>query len=399
MMIMMHNFNVPHQETSTPIDGTLIAPSLSKELVSTARIEGMIMMANATLVADGVETTVNGIPAVVSEVSVEVIVPKPGYAPSNAPQQQLYHVRAARLQPTSARKDKVNPLPALVFSESDDLPVITPNPNALRFVELVKGPSLVADMSQLEPDVDSPAQVEWTMSVLTRLAEKIEAIDTAEEAALQAEQKHLQQEHATRRQHRRSIMKQVGGMTLKWGGGLLGATAAVTGLVYGIGKIDIEPRQDIDDRLKRTQLAGGTVFTLGSTESTPEFSRQAYEDSLLGRNIIPYLDLNSDRTSPKISSSQDNSLGLDDTYREIVLTSSKPGKNCEEASVDKVPLDTRLVTWTDFAGPTGQSRADEFKVKYEVGKVKVCWNGEERTIDEDPRVIVALRPASSSQPR
>ncbi len=386
-----------------PVDGALIAPSLSKEIVTSARIEGMIEIANSILEVNGVNSTINGVPALVSEFSYPVTM----VGSDNNGEGEVYFARAAKHLPINSQNKDQKPLPKLIFDETPDLPVITPNPNAILFTESVYGFGLQVDISDLNPDVNNPAHAKLIMGVLTKIARGVQAAAEAKRVEETAKQERLTQEREAqkaRTQHERKTrnlhcwqrVKKIGTSVLKYTGMTVMAGAIVGGPIYVASTIDLPRHRDYDER--GYALAGGTELTLGAgSEGNPEFSKQLYEDTKLATHKMPTLLTEED--DGFVGSSQDMNLDVTDTLRNIIIFSSKPGKNCSTATLDKAPLDTRLVAWTDFTAPDGTSRADELSVLYETDKVKVCWNGEERSINDDPRVVVTLRPASESQPR
>lgn len=344
------------------------APSLSPETVTPGEVEACYGIANNLLAISGVESTVNGIPAVVSDAYQRIEI-----------EGQTYYGRIYKFL-VSQGDILGDGMPAVVFDQTTDINVVTPNHLAVRFAKIGDRISLIVD-NDLDPLIDQPEHltaVRTLLQSLTDTQQKQQIRKRQDEESAAARQK-------ARRREAVAGVARTAGKIARRAGAVAVAGVAVAAAVYGISKIDIKDFDDAD-----LTLEGGTELVLGSTGS-PQFSRELYDSDKLDRNDIPNLFDNTE--------TGDQQLDMDNLFRDIEITSSKDGQNCESAEVERVPIGTRLVAWTDFTGPDGTSRADELEVMYTTEKVEVCWNGEELNDDDDPRVVVALRPEEESQPR
>lgn len=360
----------PRISSTQPVDASLLEPSLSPEIVTSGEIESMLRVADYLLKEEGVESTVNGMPAIVSEGAIPVRVKK-----------KNYYARLYKFEPSKENPDQG--LPAIAFDETFQMEVITANPYALRFSKYGDKPSIIADQDELNPVPNSPAHVELAKSILQEFAHQhVEAKHIADE--------NVAQRRIEKSKHRHEVAGIIGRASLKAAKvatALVAAGGIIGGAVYGVGKIHISHFDD-----KKLSLIGGTEISIGST-GHPEYSPKLFSNKQYSEVQIP------DLVELPNAATPDMGLNPKQTLREVIILSSKKGKNCETRAVKRVPLDTRLVAWTDFTGQDGQSRADELDVDYKVGELKVCWNGQELGPEDDPRVVVALRSASESTPK
>lgn len=185
---------------------------------------------------------------------------------------------------------------------------------------------------------------------------------------------------------------------LKRAGVAVGGFAVVGTIVWGGSKISWDHVFDGDpEKFDRHDYSlpaeEATVVDYGHTE-TMLFSQALFDNPNLRADYVPQLG-SWDRYD-----SQDATYTPNDGMREIVITTSKDnhfqtkdeGKpNCESQEiVGSAGLDSVLYAWTDFTDVDGTSRADELNVTYNKDGVRVCWTGEERNDDDDPRVVLQI---------
>jgi len=354
-----------------------IRAAIDPEIVTIGELDSLLLTARNVLEIDSLETTVNGIPALVSKSS----------APVTVDGEQFF---ARVWKPKD--KDDEDTLPGIVLDlTSDDDEVITPNPRAIYFTQTGgEHTHLIVD-GDLEPIVDNPDLVEAIRGTLLAIHQtaRTNAINrtVAQETRMRHAEELERQAKQERKLARHKVAASVGraAMTVfKWS--VVGV--GVVGVVIGATRIDWNGTA-FDEH--GYSLDGGTELILGG-HGAPEFSDELYGNPHLEPQDIPDI-------YGEDSDSDPSSLEMDDTLREVILTSSEDDKNCTIAPVDHVPSGTRLVAWTDSRNPDGTSRADEFDVLWQTDQVKVCWNGQEANDEDDPRVVVAFRPESESQPR
>ncbi len=359
------------------IDGSVLAGNLAAESVTPGEVRELLRIARHELETEGVESTVNGLPARVTKDAIPVEVDGKTYLA------RVYMLNAVG-------EDDEDVLPGIGFDETPDVAIVTPNANALRFMRTWSNdkPAIIADSNDMSPEVDRPEHVEIVRNVLRGIATQIaERKQQEAQVSIDAKRERAESRRGTARAIGRGALKAV-----KWTVGSAAAAAAVAAAVYGIGKIDIK---SFDDH--HYKLDGGTELVLGES-GHPEFSKDLYDSSSLNAEHMPGVYDDNHHDSGATSDSSDT-LEASDTLREVTIYGSKGDYKCEEFPIEQVPLDTRLVVWTDAVDANGISRADEFTVKYEAKTGRVCWDGKEQDKHDDPRIVVALRPASESKPR
>ena len=343
------------------IDATILSSSLTPEVITNGEVQAMVRSAEAILAADGVGSTVNAIPARVSQSYAEVRVNK-----------KVYYARVFSLEDKDEQQ-----LPGIVFDESIDPEVQTPNPFALRFVGDKDRPLLMRD-NELDPIVNSPQDIAVVKDILRTLAHAKTEHEHAR--AELAEQERLQRHRIRERklEQAKTFGVRAGATVAAIGAVGLAAFGAIKGIVW-----ISEQTPPKDKPEPELVLSGGAEIALGSTGS-PEFSAKLFESQ------YDVEEMDSDDYYGDIE------LDLKDSLREVFIYSSKKGKNCVSFNIARAPLDTKLVAWTSFVATDGTSRADELEVKHEVQKGTVCWNGKERGDLDDPRIVVKLKPAPAS---
>lgn len=358
------------------MDASIFSTQLSAEVVTPGELEGMSRMLDALLDETGTQSTINGIPARVSVVEREVKVTDTGR------QNQRYWGRVFCLDEKDVHGNEVR---GIVFDETPGLPVLTPNPLAVRFSSDYTGrPTLIVD-NELDPVVNDPTYAEFVKGILKDLSYKAEAVKLERKQAEKAEKE------ARRNRIRYAIQgaRETGGKVLGWALAATAGTGLVVGLGYVLSRIDVEFPEDFDDRDIELPADGQTI-SLGK-QASPAFSQELYESQELSPDDVPTLPAST-------TNDDDDVLSMDDLARQIWVESSKEGKNCSTVNVaQRLPLDTELLAWTDFTSSDGKSRADELEVLFETDKVKVCWNGQERHEDDDPRVVVKLKAPEAAE--
>lgn len=340
------------------VNASLIAPALSGELVSQGLLQGMLRQAEIILAEEGTRTTINGVPATVSR----------SFAPTTVGDKQFF-ARVYKFLPNSdLHESAADMLPGIVFDETEDVTVQTPNPYAMRFMEFgdvlrLQFDDVANDM--VAPVVDDPAHVALFKTLLT---------------AIEGQTKELQlQQETTRRYSRQDRLETIGHAARASAIGLV-VLSVIGGVVYLIATRDRRNTQEKFDGHNYT-LPGGRQIAVGQSLS-PE-----YVTTIPSFGTIPGFEY----TSGKYDYA--DPLDPSETLREVDITSSKKGKNCTAFPINNVPPTSVLRAWTDFVDPaTGRSRADELSVTFHLDKGRVCWNGQERNKEDDPRVIVSLNP-------
>lgn len=147
------------------------------------------------------------------------------------------------------------------------------------------------------------------------------------------------------------------------------------------------------------RLSGGN--TGGVNEIVvPAFSQGLYNDTRLSATELPRVNhkVDDDNNLGESTYPYDDDLAIADGLREIIITSSKDGKNCQTAKVDHITIGSRIVAWTDFVGTGNNSRADELTIRLRPRTpestspiVEACWNGRENNDNDDPRIVFDLR--------
>ena len=344
------------------INGDAIKIGLSNEIVTTGEVLSMAITADSLLKRDGFETRVNEVDATITHTFATVAV-----------EDATYYARVAKYK-TDPLFPGTETLPFILFDETPELRVRTPNTRAVQFTRIGSNISLITD-NDLNPIVNDPAQAEVVKHILDEISVQV---DRSEDEKV-----------ATRKRKREeridNIVESIWDGTKKVGAfALCGAILAAGG--YGIKRVDWSKIADGPgtpfDKQGLT-LRGGTAVKVGHS-GIPEFSTQLFDSEALASTEVPSIYEESSGTDAK-------PLHLTSGLREITIKSSKKGKNCESAPVDKVALNSEVVAWTDFTTPNGETRADELSVKYEVEKVTVCWHGQERNDQDDPRIVLDLR--------
>ena len=340
------------------VDANLIAHAVSSEYINQGLLDGLLRQSEIILAEEGVDSTINGAPAIVSSSYTRAVVGDKHYFArvyKNIPSPQLHETPA-------------DMLPGIVFDETEDISVQTPNPYAMRFMRLgdllrLQFDDIANDM--VTPMVDDPAHVALFKTLLTDIENQT---------------KELQQQQIDARRYNRRYRLQATGRAAKIGAVALAIVSAVSAGVYGIKQIDHRTTPEKFDQ-HNYSLPGGRQITVGQTLS-PQFVA-----------VIPQFGAvpGFEYTSGKYDYT--DALDPSETLREVDIISSKAGKNCATFPVNNVPPTSILRAWTDFIDPaSGQSRADELSVTFHLDQGRVCWHGKERNKQDDPRVIVSLNP-------
>lgn len=354
-----------HSDAETPLDGSAVAIGFSKETVTPGEVESMCIAANSLLSGHARRAPVNGVPARVTDLYTKVTIGE-----------DLYHARVGEFLEKPIASSAEN-LPFILFDETPDTTVQTPNMVAVRFERIGSNIVLITD-NELTPSVNDPHQVALVKKILSKLTERADA-QTAS----------LHEKKKIKREQRVNYIVEGAGRIARVGAGVGLSVAILAGVFIGLKKVDWSeladgPGTPFDK--KDLTLPSGAVISLGESGS-PEYSTELFASSDLSIDEVPVAEYDTG------SSNYDDTevLNLDGNLRQIKLYSSKDGKNCEEAPVEKVSSNSEIIAWTDFTNPDGTTRADELEVKYTVENVEVCWNGQEIDEQDDPRVVLLLR--------
>jgi hypothetical protein len=362
-----------------PIDASVFEASLSSEIVTYGEVEAMLDAAKEILAVDSEISNVNGLPAIVSRQAAEVEISG-----------KTYYARVFQLTLHDAQKEPE--LPAIGFDETPDVAILTSNPFAFRFKEFGEHGYVLETDGNIDVTVNNPEHVRVAKRILNELGMKEIAVEEQKrqaETEAKAAEEHAKQQ---RKQERHNSRAYAWERAKEWGGNIV-ATVAVIGALaaagFGVvkGVSALQP-ENYDDRTD-VHLDGGTEIPMGQS-GIPEFSRELYNNPPLSRDTMPIIEP---------SGSEDIVLEMHDKLRQVIIKGSQESNHCQEIKIEHVPLGTTLVAWTDAVDANGNSRASEFQVDNEVDKFRVCWNGQERDKDDDPRVVVALRAAADSKPR
>lgn len=344
------------------INGDAIRVGLSSEIVTTGEVLSMAITAESLLKRDGFATRVNEIDATITHACAAVEVAD-----------KTYYARVAKYK-TDPLTPGTETLPFILFDETPELSVRTPNTRAVQFSRMGSNISIVTD-NDLSPVVNDPEQAEVIKSILNEIGDKLDKSETQKTTA--RKQRREARVHGIL-EGAASAVKTTGAIAL------CGAILVAGGL--GLKRVDWSEIADGPgtpfDKQGLT-LHGGNAVRMGDS-GTPEFSAQLFGSEALAATEVPDV-------SNKNGSNDAEPLHLKSGLREMTITSSEKDKNCESAPVDRVPLNSEVVAWTDFTAPNGDSRAEELSVKYEVEEVTVCWHGQERNDQDDPRVVLDLR--------
>jgi hypothetical protein len=376
-----------------PIDITPISGALNPEIAGPARVEALYTSIVSMVERNGVEADIMGTPGLVTEVGIDDFMVDDDTEIDNGK-----HVARAYKSVVQDPGGSAHERFGIVFDmDPDPKVVITANPHAVYFDKTLDSVQLFVDDGPI-PKINQPAHIKLIQEITQELSIKVNQADTAKQQALESERQLREQEYKAELQRRKDRRAQIrsdiayhlmrplrftreNGFIIGLGSG----TAAVAaGIVALIASIEVEASRYEGDTAK---LDGGSISTIGGNPVAPEFSEELYNNPSLDEDEIRNL------IRPGSTASGRDILEADDGLLEVHLTSSNEGKNCEIREVEKVPLDSTILSWTDAVTPEGNSRADEFSVVYRTQELEVCWNGEEMDRSDDPRVIVSLRDA------
>jgi hypothetical protein len=171
---------------------------------------------------------------------------------------------------------------------------------------------------------------------------------------------------------------------------LVAASAAAFGL-YKVATDYIIPGAPERFDKKEYAIPGGNILRVGETEH-PAFSKYLHDNKSLGRNKVPRIN-HPDKSGNRGGNVHpyDGTMDTSDGLREMIITSSKPGKNCQAITVHSMDLDARATIWTDFVNTEGKSRANELDASLLDGKLRLCWNGQELSNKDDPRIVFQVK--------
>lgn len=184
---------------------------------------------------------------------------------------------------------------------------------------------------------------------------------------------------------RRRVHQRVAAVSI----GLAGA-ATVGAIQLGVGDWFAYDETKFDRHEYTLPVEEATILKINE-KGSPKFSETLQSNAALGEDKVPQL-----RESPPLLGDYptDEQLSVDEGLRQITITSSENdgwSSDCRSTELEGVKDSTELFVWTDFVDENGQSRADELEVSLTEDEAKVCWNGEETSDEDDPRVIVDLR--------
>lgn len=365
-----------------PVDASIFAPGFSAELVTTGEVESLYKSAEILLKATGEDSSINGVPALVSSIYEPVTI--------NIQHGEKKEALAcyARIFQLYNQKGQEPELPGIVFDSTTDLTVATRNIFAIRFKQWPNGSYyLMFDTNEVEPVINTAAHVNKVAEILAGLNHTF----VASEAEKRAQEAQARRERAAVRVRRnrgiRKVSRRVAVMAFY---GVAGFSAAF-GLIKGLGAVIPE---DFDTR--ELTLSGGTELAVGET-GTPAFASELFDDSFSSPTVP---NLEEDGKDPDNSmANPDEELNADNLFRDVWLRSSKPEHedNCQNVAIEPIPENMRLVAWTDFDSPDGTSRANELVIRHDEDSFIVCWYGQELGDDDDARVVVTLRPVTELQ--
>lgn len=360
------------------IDASSIWPALNPEEVTPGQVESLREAADFVLDTQGVESHINGLPATVSKHYIEAAVGD-----------EVFYARVYR--------DKSGRT-GIAFDNTTDISITTNNPNALFFDNLQGGMSLRADNASLsEVDVDNPKHVALATKIIGTLVTsgQKELELKAEAEARKIQQDKYEKELAAARRaeskvYRRRTRREKFIRVARAGGMTLGITAVASGIVGG-GMYMIDSAKDASVSFDELDPAP-VIETEGSIVSEGESASPAFAQELIDMPVFQGVDSDVPDLVKYLSSAgtldrdEIEPLTISHSYREVHIISSKTEKdmNCTTFEV-KAPDNTALLSWTDFRNP------EELTVTFEDGTGKVCWNGNERDIEDDPRIVLTIQ--------
>ncbi len=309
---------------------------------------------------NGGPTTINGEPAVATRY----------YYPERVGQNDFY-VRALRRPDITGRDAH-----SLVFDTSPDLKIETVDPNLLHFQEdPITGNVQIASGIRMGEQIDEAGAIKYSRTVVDSL-----------KAAVRKDQLALERQAAERkwqRQRRWETTRRTGAIGAAC---IVGASA----LTYGVRASQIFESWEARYDQKEYTLPATNTVGLGE-HGQPAFSPELLVSDDSG--IVNAPDLNDGSESYKINTLDDTSFTVTDGIRKLTLLSSEKGNNCAETILDTLPpAGTRIASWTGAADGDAQSHAHEFDVRFNIDRVQVCWNGQEKDYDDNPTVFVRMIP-------
>lgn len=193
-------------------------------------------------------------------------------------------------------------------------------------------------------------------------------------------------ERSRKRHKRQDAIRTAGKSALA----LVAASAAAVGL-YKIATDRIIPGAPERFDKKHYTIPGGNVFAVGQ-QGHPAFSSYVHDAKKLGKNKVPRVN-HPDKKGYRGGNIHpyDGTMDTSDGLREMIITSSKPGDNCQAITVHSMKLDAKATVWTDFVKPEGKSRANELNVALTDGKLRLCWYGQELSKKDDPRIVFQVK--------
>ncbi len=352
------------KRTSSPVDVSRFGEALQAEIINEGEIQTLFDQANTILSTTGAVSSVNGSEALVSETFADSTVGRVAYFA------RVFRFTKRGMEQASLKGE---PLFGIAFDEDMDTRVTTPNSRTIVFSHFAGHPQItVANGNILEPRVNDPEDYKLIKSIQQTIAEKASVL--AEEKALErkteAKYRHQRMTEKLQKYARRVGGTVVAGIVLVGGGKL-------------ISQIDIAESYSFDKDPEVIVPEGGTVLHIGDRPASPDFVAEFMSDNTLSRRNIP--DVHSG--SGSVSASP---LKPTHVLRDVILTSSEEGKNCEHVPLEDVHLDSQLVAWTDFVGSNGEMRNDQLEVQFSLDVARVCFIGEETSDEDDPRVILQL---------
>lgn len=294
------------------------------------------------LANDSHEETIEGIQMLVSNGAVR------GKAPNGLP------VFARVYKTTDPAEERTG----ILFDFTEDPRVVTNNSFGISVHDgaIVVGSEFVNGID-VSPD---DSVYKFAGDVTSEILTKIKELEIRKQADRQATKRRKEYE---RRERREAVYEILGSMVefIPFIG-IIGGMATAVVLI-----LNSEELPNITDK--------ATILSIGQT-AVPAFSKQILEtDTLSTDNIYPI---------------PGNSFQNGDV-RQLILKSSKPGKNCTEETFDdgaKPNLSTQMKLWTDAVNPDGTPRNDQISVTYTLDGLKACWvQDTQRNSDEKLRVV------------
>ncbi len=384
-----------------------------REFVPPGTIQAMLDFSQHALQTDGIDGSVNGLPATVSRQAVACKIGDTHYdarifrysdTPDPSEHGHNHHVHLHHHEDSD--KPVLRHLPGILFSPASETVdgsnhFVSHNPNLMKFGSYggVDTFQLFVDHGGPEPRLNDPDDVKLAESLLQQIAEKMHAEDharsiqaardaqRAEAARREAEESDRQTRTLRSYQRSRRIRSIV-----KWGAGLTAVLSGIGAASFAIYNHDNQPSFQTAYDAHNYKLSGGTVVHLGQTAS-PAFAPELIGDEELNASRIPNIHyMDNGGFSPGLEQSP---IPLTGQLRELVFGTGR----CATVEIAEAPEDSVIRIWTDATNSQGQSIANQITFTRNLLSGETCWNKPKgEIVSGKPRIIFSLQPGDATKP-